>query len=181
MHNPSAYFSWGKFSNDKKAKFQYQEFTLARADAYWNAKHGYLESLEAGIGWKASTFKSLNLSLQLVNNYEYVADSLDFGNNIIIRKGNYNSPGAWLFITPPKYKKIQVPVTLSQSRFFGVIAFTTSAQKQIFAYPFEFEKSFLERSDYDAYFLDDSKSSDYAFVMKDNKKAVYVLTGKDFK
>lgn len=62
-----------------------------------------------------------------------------------------------------------------------VIAFTTSAQKQIFTYPFEFEKSFLQKSDYDAYFLDDSKSSDYAFVMKDNKKAAYVLTGKDFK
>ncbi len=58
---------------------------------------------------------------------------------------------------------------------------SASAQKQVFSYPFEFEKSFLQKSDYDAYFLEDEKTDQFAFILKDNKKAEYVLVDKTFK
>ncbi|WP_153795874.1 hypothetical protein [Foetidibacter luteolus] len=57
----------------------------------------------------------------------------------------------------------------------------SQAQKRVFSYDFEFEKSFLEKSDYDAYFLDGKNSENFAFILKDNKKADYVLVDKGFK
>jgi hypothetical protein len=55
------------------------------------------------------------------------------------------------------------------------------AQKSVLSYPFEFEKSFLQKSDYDAYFLDNQQAQSFAFILKDNKKADYVLADKNFK
>jgi hypothetical protein len=54
------------------------------------------------------------------------------------------------------------------------------AQKKVMTYPFEFEKSFLAKSDYDAYFLDSKTDETFALVLKDNKKADYVLIDKNF-
>ncbi|MFN5428980.1 MAG: hypothetical protein ACK5BO_13220, partial [Bacteroidota bacterium] len=54
------------------------------------------------------------------------------------------------------------------------------AQKKVMTYPFEFEKSFLANSDYDAYFLDSKTDETFALVLKDNKKADYVLIDKNF-
>ncbi len=54
------------------------------------------------------------------------------------------------------------------------------AQKRLLYYPFQFEKSFLQRSDYNAYFLDDNANS-FALVLQDNKKAEYILVDKTFK
>ena len=56
-----------------------------------------------------------------------------------------------------------------------------SAQKQVLSYSFEFEKSFLQKSDYDSYFLEDNTAPGFAFVLNDNKKAEYVLVDKNFK
>jgi hypothetical protein len=56
-----------------------------------------------------------------------------------------------------------------------------SAQKQVFSYPFEFEKSFLQKSDYEAYFLQDGNADRFAFILKDNKKVEYVQVDKTFK
>lgn len=58
---------------------------------------------------------------------------------------------------------------------------TLSAQKRVLSYPFEFEKSFLAKSDYDAYFLDNANQNSFALVLHDNKKADYVLLDKAFK
>jgi hypothetical protein len=55
------------------------------------------------------------------------------------------------------------------------------AQRSVLSYPFEFEKSFLQKSDYDAYFLDNKDAQGFAFILKDNKKADYVLADKNFK
>lgn len=57
----------------------------------------------------------------------------------------------------------------------------STAQKQVFTYPFEFEKSFLKQSDYDAFFLNNDEASQNAFILKDNKKAAYILSDKNFK
>ncbi|HVU55567.1 MAG TPA: hypothetical protein VHD83_10955 [Puia sp.] len=55
------------------------------------------------------------------------------------------------------------------------------AQKNVFTYPFEFEKSFLQKSDYDAFFLDDQTGEAFAFVLRDNKKVSYAMADKKFK
>ena len=57
---------------------------------------------------------------------------------------------------------------------------SVQAQKKVMTYPFEFEKSFLAKSDYDAYFLDNKVTETFALVLKDNKKADYVLIDKNF-
>lgn len=57
---------------------------------------------------------------------------------------------------------------------------SVQAQKKVMTYPFEFEKSFLAKSDYDAYFLDNKANETFALVLKDNKKADYVLIDKNF-
>ena len=58
---------------------------------------------------------------------------------------------------------------------------TLSAQKRVLSYPFEFEKSFLAKSDYDTYFLGNTNQNTFALVLHDNKKADYVLLDKAFK
>ena len=67
--------------------------------------------------------------------------------------------------------------------FFIWLLFSASsfAQKQMLSYPFEFEKGFMQKSDFDSYFLDDSEASNFAFILKDNKKVEYVLVDKNFK
>ena len=54
-------------------------------------------------------------------------------------------------------------------------------QRKVFSYPFEFEKSFLSKRDYDANILCDKTSSMMVLVLHDNKKASYALLGPDFK
>ncbi len=56
-----------------------------------------------------------------------------------------------------------------------------AAQKTVLSYPFEFEKSFLAKSDYNAFFLDNKQNESFALVLKDNKKAEYALFDKNFK
>lgn len=55
------------------------------------------------------------------------------------------------------------------------------AQKKVFGYPFQFEKSFLAKGQYSTYFLDNPTDSTFALILKDNKKAEYLWLGKDFK
>lgn len=118
IHNLYGSLDYTHFANSSKKYFQAQNITIGRFDAYWNTSTGYLESLEYGIGWRANTFKGFNTSLQLVNNFEYVADSLNLGNTITIKNGSYNSPSVWLFITPPRYKSIRLPITLAYGKFY---------------------------------------------------------------
>lgn len=54
-------------------------------------------------------------------------------------------------------------------------------QKKVLTYPFQFEKSFLAKGDYDAYFLDNPSDSAFSIILKDNKKVEYVWLSKDFK
>lgn len=64
----------------------------------------------------------------------------------------------------------------------GCLALQASyAQKKVLSYPFEFEKSFLARGDYDTYFLDDPSNNTFSLVLKDNKKVEYVLLDQNFK
>lgn len=67
----------------------------------------------------------------------------------------------------------------------SVIAFFISengkAQKKVLTYPFDFEKSYLQKKDYDAYFGADNSLDKIPLVLHDNKKAEYVMLNKDFK
>jgi hypothetical protein len=55
------------------------------------------------------------------------------------------------------------------------------AQRKSFSFPFEFEKSFLAKADYDANILCDKTSNKMALVLHDNKKASYALLDANFK
>jgi len=55
-----------------------------------------------------------------------------------------------------------------------------TAQNKVLSYPFEFEKSFLAKGDYDTYFLDNPSGQSFALVLKDNKKVEYVWLNDDF-
>lgn len=57
----------------------------------------------------------------------------------------------------------------------------SQGQKRVLSYPFQFEKSFLAKGDYDAFFLDNPNDSAFALILKDNKKVEYVWLSKDFK
>jgi hypothetical protein len=57
---------------------------------------------------------------------------------------------------------------------------SAEAQIKVMTYPFEFEKSFLAKSDYEAYFLDNKTNETFALILKDNKKADYILIDKNF-
>jgi hypothetical protein len=59
--------------------------------------------------------------------------------------------------------------------------FASPAQKRVATYPFEFEKAFLSRGEYDAYFLGHEADSGFALILRDNKKAEYALLNKKFK
>jgi hypothetical protein len=61
------------------------------------------------------------------------------------------------------------------------VTFPVLAQKKALAYPFEFEKGFLQKGEYDAYFLDNQQAGNFAFILKDNKKVNYVLVNERFK
>ncbi|MDP4149400.1 MAG: hypothetical protein Q8927_02525 [Bacteroidota bacterium] len=61
------------------------------------------------------------------------------------------------------------------------LSYTCSAQKKVLNYPFEFEKSFLQKGQYDAYFLENRDRGNFAFILRDNKKANYVLVDGRFK
>jgi hypothetical protein len=69
-----------------------------------------------------------------------------------------------------------VPLLLSL-----VLAGQVFSQKTLLSYPFEFEKSFLQKSGYDAYFLDDQGGESLSFILKDNKKVNYAMADKNFK
>ena len=56
-----------------------------------------------------------------------------------------------------------------------------NAQKKMLGYPFQFEKSFLAKGEYDTYFLDNPFDSTFALILKDNKKVEYVWLNKNFK
>ena len=55
------------------------------------------------------------------------------------------------------------------------------AQKNVLSFPFEFEKAYLQKKDYDAYFVADNSLDKIPFVLHDNKKAEYVMLNSDFK
>ncbi|RYU97069.1 carbohydrate binding family 9 domain-containing protein [Emticicia agri] len=126
FHHVNGILSYGIFARNKKAIFQYQSITLARILAYWNAQSGKLESMETGIGWRGNTIKGMRYSLQLANNYEYLATPLNFGNGLIIQSGSYHAPSLWLIFTPPVYKNFNMPVTLSEGYFYQGKQFYTS-------------------------------------------------------
>jgi hypothetical protein len=58
---------------------------------------------------------------------------------------------------------------------------TGQAQKTVLSYPFQFEKSFLAKGQYDCYFLNSLGDSSFALILKDNKKVEYICLNRDFK
>jgi hypothetical protein len=62
-----------------------------------------------------------------------------------------------------------------------LIAFSSKAQKIVLSYPFKFEKSYLQKKNYEAYFLANNYINKVPFVLHDNKKAEYVMLDNNFK
>ena len=81
--------------------------------------------------------------------------------------------------TPQLYnfmkKALPACFVLAFSLFYG------QAQKKVLGYPFQFEKSFLAKGNYNALFLDNPDDSAFALVLIDNKKVEYVWLSKAFK
>lgn len=126
FHHINGILSYGIFTRNKRAAFQYQSITLGRILSYWNAESGKLESMEIGVGWRGNTIKGIRYSLQFANSYEYLATPIDFGQGLVIKSGSYNAPSLWLFITPPIYKNFNMPITLSEGYFYSGKQFYTS-------------------------------------------------------
>ncbi len=81
----------------------------------------------------------------------------------------------------PKIKNM-----LADSRVMALIAILIIpsllvAQKRMISLPFEFEKGRQAASEHDAFFLSNDADSNFALILKDNKKAGYVLLDKNFK
>jgi hypothetical protein len=64
---------------------------------------------------------------------------------------------------------------------FVIIAINSLSQKTVFKYPIEFSKGTFEKRDYDSYYLNDPVSLNSILVLKDNKKAEYLLLDKNMK
>jgi hypothetical protein len=58
---------------------------------------------------------------------------------------------------------------------------TSHAQKTVLTYPFQFEKSFMAKGQYDCYFLNSAADSSFALILKDNKKVEYIHLNRSFK
>src|SRR5688572_7159091 len=69
--------------------------------------------------------------------------------------------------------------------FFSIVmivaSLCTHAQKQVASYPFEYSRNVLGNSDYGAYFLQDEVTNQFMFVLRDAKKAEYILFNDKFK
>lgn len=64
---------------------------------------------------------------------------------------------------------------------FFLFVFNSQSQKKVASYPFEFSKALLARSDFDSYFLQDNSSQQFMLILKDNKKADYLLYNNNLK
>ena len=67
--------------------------------------------------------------------------------------------------------------------FLAVILFNkvSFSQKRVISYPLDYSKNFLEKKDYDSYFLQDPENGSFMLILKDNKKVVYLLLDTNFK
>ena len=66
-----------------------------------------------------------------------------------------------------------MPLKLSALLVACLIITSGYAQKRVLSYPFEFT-----RGDDDAYFLDNPADNTFALVLKDSKKAEYILVDR---
>ncbi|MDJ1503762.1 carbohydrate binding family 9 domain-containing protein [Xanthocytophaga agilis] len=119
FHAIAGALHFGKFSKGRKGLFQYQRWTLAQGNSYWNAQTGKLESLTAGMSWNANTFLGTSWNVSVVTYYEYLTDTLEFGKKVVIVPGRYNFSSASLLILPPLAHKIRLPVGIGEGSFYG--------------------------------------------------------------
>ncbi len=117
-HNVWGNLSYGKFADERKGNFQYQQFTLLGFDGFFNAESGQLETMVASSGISLTSFKGHSLRGNISYNYEYLAEELDFGNDIIIDSGSYHFENISLRFSPPRFKGARLPITLSEGGFF---------------------------------------------------------------
>ncbi len=55
------------------------------------------------------------------------------------------------------------------------------SQKRVISYPLDYSKNFLEKKEYDSYFLPDNSAGNFMLILKDNKKVEYLLFDDKFK
>lgn len=70
-----------------------------------------------------------------------------------------------------------------RSLLFSLMVCTIAAysQRSVLKYPIEFSKGTFEKKDYDSYYLNDPVSLQSVLILKDNKKAEYLLLDKNLK
>lgn len=119
FHSLQAEIAYGLFASNKNQKFAQQKFTVLKASVFKNATTGVTESISTGSEWRGYTAKGASLNAKATYNYEYIKDSLEFGNNIVVRSGIYRFPSFSFLLFPPSAKKIAFPVGFGGGGFFG--------------------------------------------------------------
>lgn len=119
FHSLSGNLAYGKIANNRKGRFQYMRWTLAGFETFVNAQSGRLESQLIQTGWRGTTFRGTQWSGSFLYTYEYLAQTLDFGAGLVIPAGTYSFPAVSLSFVPARFREIQVPVSLTEGRFFN--------------------------------------------------------------
>lgn len=67
--------------------------------------------------------------------------------------------------------------------FLAVILFNnvSFSQKRVISYPLDYSKNFLEKKEYNSFYLQDNSNMSFMLILKDNKKVEYVLFDDKFK
>lgn len=118
FHSLQAELAYGTFAKSNKQLFSQQKFGI-NALTYINATTGKTETITTGVKWSSYTIKGASLTANATYNYEYLKDSLEFGNDILIRPGTYHFPPFSFVMFPPNAKGIAFPVGFGGGGFFG--------------------------------------------------------------
>lgn len=118
FHNLQARLAYGIFAKSGTQLFSQQKFSIT-ATGYVNASTGKTETITTGFDWSSHTVKGASFNANGTYNYEYVKDSLEFGNDVVIRSGSYSFPSFSFLFSPPNANRMALPVGFGGAGFFG--------------------------------------------------------------
>jgi hypothetical protein len=118
FHNIQLRLAYGVFAKSAKQLFSQQKF-IFNSSGYINASTGKTETITTNFDWSSYTVEGASLNANGTYNYEYVKDSLEFGNDVVIQSGAYRFPAVSFLLQPPSASKFGVPVGFGAGGFFG--------------------------------------------------------------
>lgn len=118
FHNFNGNLSYGRFAKVRKGRFQYKRLTLLNWDTYLNAQTGKWETIDLSSDMRLRTFKSSSITTTLTYSYEFLASDLDFGNDILIKAGEYRFATLRLSYAQPRFRNIRTAFRFSEGGFF---------------------------------------------------------------